>query len=102
MTLSKDTLTGLIAFDSNIRKGYTFDVVELQPSGIVQVGTWDEVNNFTSQRVAKTNTIYENVSLANKTFKILLSIPVSNNKKIQYLIGKFRNIYIFRINPMPV
>lgn len=63
-----------------MRKGFTFDIIELQPSGIVQVGTWDETNGYESQRLAPTNAFLENMdnSLANKTFIILLSVPVSD------------------------
>lgn len=75
----ENTLTGRIFFEGNVRKGFTFDIIELQPSGIVQVGTWDENNNYTSQRLAPTNAVFENMdnTLANKTFIVLLSVPVS-------------------------
>ncbi|XP_073816653.1 glutamate receptor ionotropic, kainate 2-like [Musca autumnalis] len=77
MKMDANTLTGEIFFDGNVRKGFTFDVVELQPSGVVKVGTWNEDDGYSSQRLAPTTALYDSNdnSLANKTFLILLSVP---------------------------
>lgn len=78
MKMDANTITGEIYFDGNVRKGFTFDVVELQPSGVVKVGTWNEDDGYSSQRLAPTTALYDSNdnSLANKTFLILLSVPV--------------------------
>lgn len=66
-----------------MRKGYHLDVIELQPSGIVKVGTWSEERDYRPERLAPTNSQFDNIdnSLANKTFIILLSVPVREQIK---------------------
>lgn len=78
LRLTDRLLTGPIYFEGNVRKGYHLDVIELQPSGIVKVGTWDEDRQYRPQRLAPTTAQFDSVdnSLANKTFIILLSVPV--------------------------
>lgn len=82
-----------------MRKGYTLDVIELQPSGIVKVGTWDESNGFEAQRLAPTNSVFDNIdnSLANKTFIVLLSVPVW--KLLYCHILESLNIFKFQNKP---
>ncbi|XP_037952782.1 glutamate receptor ionotropic, kainate 2-like [Teleopsis dalmanni] len=76
MDIQNKTLTGRIFFDGYVRKGYTFDVIELQPSGIVKVGSWNQNDGFSAQRLAPTKSQFDNVDnlLADKTFTILLSV----------------------------
>lgn len=72
-------------FDGNVRKGFTFDVVELQTTGLVKVGTWEDGKDFEFNRppvIPSLNDNEEN-SLVNKTFKVLISVPV---KKIFIMI----------------
>lgn len=78
LRLKDRLLTGPIYFEGNVRKGYHLDVIELQPSGIVKVGTWDEYRNYSAERLAPTNSQFDPIenSLANKTFIVLLSVPV--------------------------
>lgn len=85
LRLKDRLLTGPIYFEGNVRKGYHLDVVELQPSGIVKVGTWDEQRDYRAERLAPTNSQFDAIdnSLANKTFIVLLSVPVG--KKSYYL-----------------
>ncbi|XP_053947504.1 glutamate receptor ionotropic, kainate 2 isoform X2 [Anastrepha ludens] len=91
LNLQERTLTGPIYFEGNIRKGYTLDVIELQPSGILKIGTWDENSNLTMKRVAQTNSIVDNVdnSLANKTFTVLLNVP---NKPYASLVDSYEKL----------
>lgn len=101
LNIYENTLTGRIYFEGNVRKGFTFDVIELQPSGIVQVGIWDETDGYKSQRLAPTNAIFENMdnSLANKTFVILLAVPVSNASKTRRISWTVLVFSCSRINP---
>lgn len=87
LRLKENLLTGPIYFEGNVRKGYHLDVIELQPSGIVKVGTWDEQRNYTAQRLAPTTAQFDNIdnSLANKTFIILLSVPVGSQNNFPNL-----------------
>lgn len=99
LNIHKRTLTGQIYFEGNVRKGYTFDVIELQPSGVVKVGTWNELSNYTSQRLKPTSAIFENFdnTLVNRTFIILLSVPVKNCfVKINFII-----LPIIKRHPVP-
>ncbi|KAL9893323.1 glutamate receptor ionotropic, kainate 2-like isoform 2-T2 [Glossina fuscipes fuscipes] len=91
LNIHKRTLTGQIYFEGNVRKGYTFDVIELQPSGIVKVGTWNELSNYTSQRLKPTSAIFENFdnTLVNRTFIILLSVP---NKPYASLVESYKKL----------
>ncbi|XP_067619826.1 glutamate receptor ionotropic, kainate 2-like isoform X5 [Eurosta solidaginis] len=71
------TITGPIYFEGNIRRGYTLDIVELQITGLVKIGTWDEHNNLTIQRppLIELSNEGDANSLVNKTFRILISVP---------------------------
>ncbi|XP_018784602.1 PREDICTED: glutamate receptor ionotropic, kainate 2 isoform X2 [Bactrocera latifrons] len=91
LKLQKRTLTGPIYFDGNVRKGFTLDIIELQPSGIIKIGTWDDISNLTMQRVAQTNSVIDNVdnSLANKTFVVLLNVP---NKPYASLVESYEKL----------
>lgn len=73
------TITGRIFFEGNVRKGYTFDVVELQPSGLIKVGTWEQGKEFEFNRPPVIPILSDNEenSLVNKTFKVLISVPVN-------------------------
>lgn len=64
-----------------MRKGFTFDVIELQTSGLVKVGTWEEGKDFEFQRPPQAvnfNDI-DDGSLVNKTFIVLISVAVYYN-----------------------
>ncbi|XP_017471392.1 PREDICTED: glutamate receptor ionotropic, kainate 2 [Rhagoletis zephyria] len=91
LNLKERTITGKIYFEGNIRKGYALDVIELHPSGILKIGTWDEISNLTIQRVPQTNSVVENVdnSLANKTFIVLLNVP---NKPYASLVESYEKL----------
>ncbi|KAH8292071.1 hypothetical protein KR054_004432 [Drosophila jambulina] len=91
LRLTEHLLTGPIYFEGNVRKGYHLDVIELQPSGIVKVGTWDEQRNCRAQRLAPTTAQFDNIdnSLANKTFIILLSVP---NKPYAQLVETYKQL----------
>ncbi|BFF90810.1 glutamate receptor ionotropic kainate 2 [Drosophila madeirensis] len=76
LELKEKTITGRIFFEGNVRKGFTFDVIELQTSGLVKVGTWEEGKDFEFKRPAQVinfNDI-DDGSLVNKTFKVLISV----------------------------
>ncbi|XP_053947507.1 glutamate receptor ionotropic, kainate 2-like [Anastrepha ludens] len=77
INIRENTITGPIYFEGNIRKGYILDVVELQPTGIVKIGTWDERNNLTLLRPPPIDLSSEGDanSLVNKTFRVLISVP---------------------------
>ncbi|CAD6992159.1 unnamed protein product [Ceratitis capitata] len=77
ININDKTITGHIYFNGDIRKGYILELVELQPSGLVKVGTWDERNNLTIQRQPITELWSEidSNSLVNKTFRVLISVP---------------------------
>ncbi|XP_036341414.1 glutamate receptor ionotropic, kainate 2 [Rhagoletis pomonella] len=91
LNLKERTITGKIYFEGNIRKGYALDVIELHPSGILKIGTWDEISNLTIQRVPQTNSVIDNVdnSLANKTFIVLLNVP---NKPYASLVESYEKL----------
>ncbi|KAH8381769.1 hypothetical protein KR009_000049 [Drosophila setifemur] len=91
LRLTERVLTGPIYFEGNVRKGYLLDVIELQPSGIVKVGTWDERRNYRHQRLAPTTAQFDNIdnSLSNKTFTVLLSVP---NKPYAQLVETFKKL----------
>ncbi|KRF99742.1 uncharacterized protein Dwil_GK22709 [Drosophila willistoni] len=91
LRLKDRLLTGPIFFEGNIRKGYLLDVIELQPSGIVKVGTWDEQREFRPQRLKPTNSQFDSIdnSLANKTFIILLHVP---NKPYAQLVESYKQL----------
>ncbi|XP_067619820.1 glutamate receptor ionotropic, kainate 2-like isoform X2 [Eurosta solidaginis] len=91
LNLQERTITGQIYFEGNIRKGYSLDIIELHPSGILKIGTWDEVSNLTIQRVAQTNSVAQNIdnSLANKTFIVLLNVP---NKPYASLVESYEKL----------
>ncbi|XP_037930039.1 glutamate receptor ionotropic, kainate 2-like, partial [Teleopsis dalmanni] len=76
LDISDKTITGRIYFEGNIRKGYTFDVIELQQSGIVKIGTWNEYTNLTIERPPLKNLVSQTIddSLVNKTFVVLISV----------------------------
>ncbi|XP_016977534.1 glutamate receptor ionotropic, kainate 2 [Drosophila rhopaloa] len=76
LEIKEKTITGRIYFEGNVRKGFTFDVIELQSSGLVKIGTWEEGKDFEFQRppeVINFNDINDG-SLVNKTFTVLISI----------------------------
>lgn len=78
INIQERTITGPIYFDGNIRKGYMLDIVELQTSGLVKIGTWEERSNLTIQRPPQLE-LWSEVdanSLVNKTFRVLISVPV--------------------------
>lgn len=79
MEILEKTITGRIYFQGNVRKGFSFDVIELQPKGLVKVGTWEEGKKFEFQRPPQITQIVdsEENSLVNKTFKVLISVPVT-------------------------
>ncbi|XP_034489026.1 glutamate receptor ionotropic, kainate 2 [Drosophila innubila] len=91
LRLKERLLTGPINFEGNVRKGYHLDVIRLQPSGIVKVGTWDEERNYTQDRIAPTNSQFDSIdnSLANKTFIVLLSVP---NKPYASLVESYKQL----------
>ncbi|KAH8409835.1 hypothetical protein KR222_009321, partial [Zaprionus bogoriensis] len=91
LRLKDRLLTGPIYFDGNVRKGYHLDVIELQPSGIVKVGTLDEQRGFRPERLAPTNSQFDNFdnSLSNQTFTILLSVP---NKPYASLVESYKQL----------
>ncbi|XP_043065157.1 uncharacterized protein LOC108093341 [Drosophila ficusphila] len=91
LRLRENLLTGPIYFEGNVRKGYHLDVIELQPSGIVKVGTWDEEREYRPQRLAPTTAQFDSVdnSLANKTFIVLLSVP---NKPYAQLVENSKTL----------
>ncbi|KAH8278398.1 hypothetical protein KR018_002389 [Drosophila ironensis] len=93
LEIKEKTITGRIYFEGNVRKGFSFDVIELQTSGLVKVGTWEEGKEFEFQRppqVVNFNDI-DDGSLVNKTFKVLISVATkpyaSLVESIDTLIG---------------
>ncbi|XP_017844827.1 glutamate receptor ionotropic, kainate 2 [Drosophila busckii] len=91
LRLRQRLLTGPIYFEGNVRKGYHLDVIELQPSGIVKVGTWDEEREYRAERLASTNSQFDSISnsLANQTFIVLLSVP---NKPYASLVESYKQL----------
>ncbi|XP_067619823.1 glutamate receptor ionotropic, kainate 2-like isoform X2 [Eurosta solidaginis] len=85
------TITGPIYFEGNIRRGYTLDIVELQITGLVKIGTWDEHNNLTIQRppLIELSNEGDANSLVNKTFRILISVP---NKPYASLVESHKKL----------
>ncbi|XP_017001091.1 glutamate receptor ionotropic, kainate 2 [Drosophila takahashii] len=76
LEIKEKTITGRIFFEGNVRKGFAFDVIELQTSGLVKIGTWEEGKDFEFERppqVVNFNDI-DDSSLVNKTFKVLISV----------------------------
>ncbi|CAD6992161.1 glutamate receptor ionotropic, kainate 2 isoform X2 [Ceratitis capitata] len=75
--MQERTITGEIYFEGNVRKGYSLDIIELHPSGIVKIGTWNDISNLTILRVSQTSSGVDNRdnSLVNKTFIVLLNVP---------------------------
>ncbi|XP_018784659.1 PREDICTED: glutamate receptor ionotropic, kainate 2 isoform X2 [Bactrocera latifrons] len=91
INMQEKTITGPIYFDGNIRKGYSLDIVELQTSGLVKIGTWDERNNLTIQRPPQSE-LWSEVdanSLVNKTFRVLISVP---NKPYASLVESHKKL----------
>ncbi|EDW96161.1 uncharacterized protein Dyak_GE25051 [Drosophila yakuba] len=93
LEIKEKTITGRIYFEGNKRKGFTFDVIELQTSGLVKVGTWEEGMDFEFQRPPQAvnfNDI-DDGSLVNKTFVVLISVATmpyaSLVESIDTLIG---------------
>ncbi|EDW49637.1 GM23173 [Drosophila sechellia] len=93
LEIKEKTITGRIYFEGNVRKGFTFDVIELQTSGLVKVGTWEEGKDFEFQRPPQAvnfNDI-DDGSLVNKTFVVLISVATkpyaSLVESIDTLIG---------------
>ncbi|XP_036343977.1 glutamate receptor ionotropic, kainate 2-like isoform X2 [Rhagoletis pomonella] len=91
INIRENTITGQIYFEGNIRKGYILDVVELQSSGLVKIGTWDERNNFTLQRPPQIELPSEGDadSLVNQTFRVLISVP---NKPYASLVESHKKL----------
>ncbi|TDG50484.1 hypothetical protein AWZ03_003073 [Drosophila navojoa] len=87
------TITGRIFFQGNMRKKFSFDVIELQPVGLVKIGTWEEGKDFEFKRPPPIIDLNENEenTLVNKTFKVLISVPnkpyASLVESINTLIG---------------
>lgn len=81
LLIGKHTLSGQIFFEGTVRKGFTLDVIELQSSGLVKVGTWEDNKNFTFQRPPQQKIILDtdDNSMVNKTFRVLIAVPVSSN-----------------------
>ncbi|KAL7729989.1 hypothetical protein ACLKA6_009287 [Drosophila palustris] len=77
MEILEKTITGRIYFQGNVRKGFSFDVTELQPAGLVKVGTWEEGKKFEFQRTPQKPQVIdsEENSLVNKTFRVLIAVP---------------------------
>lgn len=78
-------------------------MIELQPSGIVKVGTWHEERGYKAERMAPTNSQFDSIdnSLANKTFIVLLSVPV--RRMLTFDLFPFIIAPIcYRTNHMPV
>ncbi|KAH8409836.1 hypothetical protein KR222_009343, partial [Zaprionus bogoriensis] len=77
LEVKEKTITGRIFFDGNVRKGFSFDVIELQPAGLVKVGTWEDGKDFEFQRPPMVVDVNDNEanSLVNKTFNVLISVP---------------------------
>ncbi|XP_054089785.1 glutamate receptor ionotropic, kainate 2 isoform X2 [Zeugodacus cucurbitae] len=89
--IEEKTITGPVYFDGNIRKGYTLDIVELQTTGLVKIGTWDERNNLTIQRPPQSK-LWSEVdanSLVNQTFRVLISVP---NKPYASLVESHKKL----------
>lgn len=78
LDIEKNTLTGRIIFDGSKRKGYTLDVIELQSTGLVKIGVWEENKNFTFERPPQQRQIValDDNSMVNKTYVVLISVPV--------------------------
>lgn len=77
LEILEKTITGRIYFQGNMRKGFSFDVIELQTVGLVKVGTWEEGKKFEFQRAEQKSQLIdiEEDSLVNKTFRVLISVP---------------------------
>ncbi|XP_055849584.1 glutamate receptor ionotropic, kainate 2-like isoform X2 [Episyrphus balteatus] len=77
MALSvKEGLTGNIFFEAGIRTDYTFEIVELTSAGLNKVGTWHTENGLTTSRTMPSSDVVSTgeLSLANKTFTVLLAL----------------------------
>ncbi|XP_060649069.1 glutamate receptor ionotropic, kainate 2 [Drosophila nasuta] len=85
------TITGRIFFQGNVRKGFSFDVIELQPTGLIKVGTWEEGQDFEFNRPPQAQELLDNEenSLVNKTFKVLISVP---NKPYASLVESINSL----------
>lgn len=72
-----DGITGNIFFENGIRIDYSFDIIELVSSGITHIGKWErrgEEGELTIKRPSQGPTILgDEMSLVNKTFRVLLS-----------------------------
>lgn len=102
LEIKEKTITGRIYFEGNVRKGFTFDVIELQTSGLVKVGTWEDGKDFEFQRPPQVINLMNDIdagSLVNKTFKVLISVAVGFPVIGELQIAK-ENLH-FRPNPMP-
>uniref|UniRef100_A0A1I8NN53 Glutamate receptor ionotropic, kainate 2 n=1 Tax=Stomoxys calcitrans TaxID=35570 RepID=A0A1I8NN53_STOCA len=77
LDFDRNTLTGRIIFDGPRRKGYALDVIELQSTGLVKVGVWEENKNFTFERPPQQRqvTALDDNSMVNKTYVVLISVP---------------------------
>lgn len=62
------------------------DVIELQSSGLIKVGTWEDNKNFTFQRPPQVKVILDtdDNSMVNKTFRVLIAVPVILNQYYFY------------------
>nr|XP_017102043.2 glutamate receptor ionotropic, kainate 2 [Drosophila bipectinata] len=91
--IKEKTITGRIYFKENVRKGFTFDVIELQTTGLVKVATWEEGEKFEFQRPPQAITYHDvdDGSLVNKTYRVLISVATkpyaSIVESIDTLIG---------------
>ncbi|KAM7360463.1 glutamate receptor IID [Cochliomyia hominivorax] len=91
LLIDKNTLTGNIFFEGHIRKGFTLEVIELQSSGLIKVGTWEDNKNFTFQRPPQVKVILDtdDNSMVNKTFRVLIAVP---NKPYASLVDSHKKL----------
>ncbi|KAL9893324.1 glutamate receptor ionotropic, kainate 2-like isoform 1-T1 [Glossina fuscipes fuscipes] len=89
--LDRNTITGHIYFEGSIRKGSQFEIIELQPTGLIKVGTWQEHKNFTFERPIQMKPIADNVdnSMINKTLRVLIAVP---NKPYASLVESHKKL----------
>uniref|UniRef100_A0A1A9VGY6 Ionotropic glutamate receptor C-terminal domain-containing protein n=1 Tax=Glossina austeni TaxID=7395 RepID=A0A1A9VGY6_GLOAU len=89
--LDRNTITGQIYFEGSIRKGSQFEIIELQPTGLIKVGTWQEHKNFTFNRPMQMKPTADNAdnSMINKTLRVLIAVP---NKPYASLVESHKKL----------
>lgn len=99
--LDRNTITGHIYFEGSVRKGSQFEIIELQPTGLIKVGTWQEHKNFTFKRPMLMKPIADNTdnSMINKTLRVLIAVPVSCTNFASNIIINVN--FSIRTNPTP-